>query len=126
MLKALRLIPALQMIFTTEIEFVEDSFRELTEEQYAAFRRKHGEPPERIFEIVPLERTAIERTPEKVTLELSIVMDSQRKLLLDAVKFIYHSTKSNGFPANASFGDRLDYLRKRLPPVMLTMPDSQT
>ena len=43
MLNAMRLIPALQIIFTTEIEFVEDSFRELTAEQYAAFRREQAQ-----------------------------------------------------------------------------------
>lgn len=122
--EAFQLIPALQMIFSTEIEFVEDSFRELTVEQYEIFRRKHGQEKERIFEIVPIERTAIERTDEKVTFELSIVMDSERKLLLQGVKFIYHCTKSDGFPADASFQDRLEYLRTKLPPEMLSMPEA--
>ncbi len=109
LLDAFQLIPALQTIFTTEIEFVEDSFRELTADQYEIFRRKHGQEGERIFAIVPIERTAVKRTEEKVTFELSIVMDSQRKLLLHGVKFIYYCTASEGFPADASFQDRLEY-----------------
>lgn len=124
LLDAFQLIPALQMIFTTEIEFVEDSFRELTVEQYEIFRRKHGQVRERIFEIVPIERTAIERTDEKVTLELSVVLESQKKMLLQAVKYIYRSSASDGLPADASFQDRIEYLRKKLPPVMLSMPDA--
>jgi hypothetical protein len=122
MLQAFRLIPALQVIFTTEIEFVEDSFRELTPEQYEAFGREHGSEAETVFEIVAIERTAIKRTPERVTFEMNVVKGSERKLLLEGVKFIYHCTKDDVLPVDASFGDRLEYLRKRLPPVMLTMP----
>jgi hypothetical protein len=124
LLSAFQLIPALQTIFTTEIEFVDDSFRELSAEQYQVFRSKHGQEPERIFEIVPIERTVVERTQEKITLELPIVTESQRKLLLEGVKFIYRCTTSDGLPANTSFQDRLEYLRTKLPPVMLSIPDA--
>lgn len=124
MLTAFRLIPALQVIFSTDIEYVEDSFCELSPEAYAMYVRDHGESPERIFEIVAIERTAIERTKEKVTFELNVVSESQRRLLLEGVKFIYHCTKDVEFPPESSFLDRLEYLRKRLPAVMLRMPDS--
>jgi hypothetical protein len=124
LLHAFQLIPALQIIFTKEIEFAEDSFRELTQEQYEAFRHKHGQEAERIFEIVPFERSVIERTEEKITSELSIAMDSERKLLSEWVKFIYHCTNSEGLPANMSFQDRLQHLRTKLPPFMLRMPDA--
>ena len=116
LLHAFQLIPALQVIFTNEIEFEEDSFRELSAEQYEIFGRKHGPESERIFEILPIEQTVIERTEEKVTFELQIVMESEKKLLLSAVKFFHHMTKADGMPANTSLHDRLEYLRKRLPP----------
>lgn len=121
---AFQLIPALQLIFTTEIEFAEDCFRELTVEQYESFRRKHGQQTERIFEIVPIERTVIKRTKKKITIELPVVMESQKKLLLEGVKFVYRSTSSDGLPDDTRFQDRLEYLRKRLPPIMLEMPDA--
>ena len=124
MLAAFRLIPALQVIFSTNIEYFEDSFRELSPEAYAMYVRDHGESPERIFEIVAIERTAIARTPEKVTYELNVVTESQRQLLLEGGKFIYHCTRETEFPPGSDFLDRLEYLRKRLPPVMLQMPDS--
>lgn len=124
LLGAFQLIPALQLIFTTEIEFAEDCFRELTVEQYECFRRKHGQQSERIFEIVPIERTVIKRTKKKITIELPVVMESQKKLLLEGVKFVYRSTSSEGLPDDTRFQDRLEYLRKRLPPIMLEMPDA--
>ena len=124
--QAFQLIPALQVIFSTEIEYVEESFRELSAEQYEIYRSKHGKETEKIYEIVAIERTAIERTPEKVTYELNIVMGSERKRLLEAVKFIYHCTKPPGLPAKASFDDRLEYLRKRFPKEMLSMPQSNS
>ena len=121
---AFQLIPALQLIFTTEIKFAEDCFRELTAEQYESYWRKHGQEKERIFEIIPIERTVIKRTKKKITLELPVVMESQKKLLLEGVKFIYRSTGSDGLPEELSFQDRLEYLRKKLPPIMLKMPDA--
>ncbi|MDB5390401.1 MAG: hypothetical protein JWM11_6047 [Planctomycetaceae bacterium] len=124
MLAAIQLIPALQIIFTTEIEFIEDSFRELSSEQYEIFRHKHGQNQERIFEIVPIERTAIERTAEKVTLELSIVTDSERQQLFQGVRFIHHCTESDGLSPETTFHDRLKYLRKKLPPVFLSVPSA--
>lgn len=47
MFDAFRLIPALQIIFTNAIEFQDDSFVELTAEQYAALERR-GPRPHRI------------------------------------------------------------------------------
>ncbi len=124
LLNAFKLIPALQIIFTTEIEFREDAFRELTAEQYEIFRRKHGPAAERMFEILPIERTVVERTREKVTFELSIVTESEKKLLLQGVRFVRQSTAADGLPVDTSFQDRLAYLRKKLPPVMLSMPNA--
>lgn len=56
LLSAFHLIPALRVNFTNEFEFEEDSFRELTAEQYEIFRRKHGPKNGRIFEILPIGR----------------------------------------------------------------------
>lgn len=92
MLEAFRLIPALQLIFTDEIEFVEDSFVNLTAEQTAALERRDGKPSETLYRATAYEPQAIERSAEKVTMELSVVTESERQLLLDGVAFVYRST----------------------------------
>ena len=117
MLNALRLIPALQIIFTHEIEFDADSFVELTQEQYEALRRRGEQKSGRLYRIVPFEPKAIERTATKVTLELTIADDMERELLMDAVKFVYHASETID-KENPTFADRLEYLRPRLPPIV--------
>ena len=39
-----------------------------------------------------MERTAIERTEEKVTLELNVVSESQKQLLFEGVAFVYRAS----------------------------------
>ena len=119
MLESLRLIPALQVIFTSEIEFTPDSFAELTAQQLAAFRHDHGKVDERVYRVLLMEPTVIDRKgTERIKLELSVVFESQRQLLLDGVAFVYRA--SAAIPGeDPAFADRLDYLRPRLPPVVI-------
>lgn len=117
MLDAFRLIPALQIIFTHETEFREDSFVELTAEQYEAMERRGQRPAGKLYRIVHFEPEAIERTPEKITLELTIADESERQLILDAVKFV-HRASAPMEKENPTFADRLEYLRPRLPPIV--------
>ena len=118
MFDVFRLIPAMQVIFTAEIEFDESSFAEFNEQQYAAFERDHGKPTERMFQIVLMEPTAIVRTEEKVTLELSVVTESEKQLLFEGVAFVYRASASMN-ESSPSFMDRLSYLRPRLPPIVI-------
>ncbi len=118
MLGAFRLIPAMQVIFKSEIQFTESSFSELTLEQYAAFERDNGKSPERIFQIVLMEPNAIDRTPEKITWELNVVTESQKALLFEGVAFVLRATESMN-QDNPTFAERLTYLRPRLPPVVI-------
>lgn len=122
MFDAFRLIPALQIIFTNEIEFQDSSFAELTTEQYAAFERRGQRPPGKLFRVVHFEPEAIERTPEKITLELTIAGEGEKQLILDAVKFVHHASESMP-KENPTFAERLAYLRPRLPPIV-TQPSS--
>ena len=119
MLSAFRMIPALQVIFRSEIEFTEESFAELTAAQREAYRRKVGEPDEQIFQVLPFEPTVIERHgKERITLELSVVTKSQRQELLDAVRFVYRASDEMR-EKSPSFKQQLAYLRLRLPPVVI-------
>ncbi|MEX1027445.1 MAG: hypothetical protein WD049_05485 [Candidatus Paceibacterota bacterium] len=125
MLEALRLIPALQVIFTSEIEFTPDSFSELNAEQLAAFIRDHGATDERIYRVLPMEPTVIDRQgKERITLELSIVIESQRQLLLDGVAFVYRASAAMS-EQQPTFEQRLDYLRPLLPPVVIGAVDER-
>ena len=79
MLDAFRLIPALQLIFRTEIEFTADSFVELNRSQREVFQQKMGDSDDRIYRVVLLEPTVVQRQDKKVTLELSVVTESERQ-----------------------------------------------
>ncbi len=118
MLNQLRLIPALQVIFQNNIEFTPESFAELTEPQREAYDRKVGETTEKLYRILPIEPTVLERDEEKITLELTIVTESERSLLLDAVAFIYCASAEMKTP-HPTFEQRLEYLRPRLPAVVI-------
>lgn len=76
MLDAFRLIPALQLIFRTEIEFTEQSFESLTPSLEEAYVRGGGDPREKVFRIVNLEPQCIERTESRVTMELLVVTEA--------------------------------------------------
>lgn len=122
MLDAFRLIPALQVIFTHEIEFTEDSFASLTVEQHEAFARRSEEFTEAVYRVTALEPQAIQRSAKKVTMELSIVTESERQLLLDGVAFVYRSSAFMD-EQNPTFSERLNHLRPRLPPIVTTKPN---
>jgi hypothetical protein len=119
MLDAFRLIPALQLIFTSEIEFTDASFEELTPTQYKAYVRDNGEPAGRVYRVVVFEPEAIARTAEKVTLELSVASEAEKELLLEGVSFVYHASGEMSEP-NPNFEQRLSYLRPRLPPIVIS------
>lgn len=122
MLEAFRLIPALQFIFTHEIEFTEDSFTSLTTEQLEALRRRGEELPETVYRVLPIEPQAIERSAGKVTMELPIVTEPERQLLLDGVAFVYRPSDPLD-EQKPTFSERLEFLRPRLPSIVTTKPD---
>jgi len=123
MFDAFRLIPALQLIFEHEIEFDEESFAKLTSKQQAAYERRHGKPSETVYRATAFEPQAIERTAEKITLELSIVSESERQLLLDGVAFVYDASRDLD-PKHPTFAERLAYLRLRLPPIVTSQSEA--
>jgi hypothetical protein len=118
MLGAFRLIPALQLIFKTEIEFTADCFVELTPSQLEVFEQKMGRSDEQIYQVVVLEPTVVQQQEEKVTLELSVVAESERQLMLEAVDFVYRATEEMP-DKTTTFQQRLDFLRRRLPAVVI-------
>jgi hypothetical protein len=119
MLQAFRLIPALQVIFRSEIELSTDSFVELNAGQREAYQRKMGTPDEPVYRVVPMEPTVISgQDNERITVELSVVSASERQLLLDAVEFVYRA--STAMPEKTpTFEQRLAYLRPKLPPIVI-------
>ena len=119
MFEAFKIIPALQNIFQTEIEYMEDSFVDLTPLQLEAYVRKHGQPKGRLYRVLPIEPTVIDRQGnEQVTVELNIVEESGRLLALQGVAFVYRASSPLD-QQNPSFEERLAYLRPRLPPIVI-------
>ena len=62
--------------------------------------------------------TVVQRQEGTVTLELSVVTESERQLMLDAVDFVYRASAEMP-DKSATFQQRLDFLRRRLPPVVI-------
>lgn len=116
-----KLMIALKMILDTETEFSEESFVELNEAQLAAFHRDHGDPGERIYRVVHFEPSATRSDDgTRVVVELSIMTESERQYMLDAVAFIYDMTCD--IPdRNPSFVRRLEFLRSKFRTVVISV-----
>jgi hypothetical protein len=113
-LALLALEPAIRLIFRVGVEITEKDFMELTRAQYRAYRRKMGPTDRRIYRIALVEPSVIERTERKVTYELEIVDEREKDIVLEAVRFIRHSSKELD-PTEPTFAQRLEYLGKRWP-----------
>jgi len=100
------------------MEFTEDSFASLTPAQSEALARRGERFTEPVYRVTTIEPQAIERSAEKVTMELSIVTESERQLLLDGVAFVYRASAEMN-EQTPTFAQRLEYLRSRLPPIIL-------
>jgi len=115
---AFRLIPVLQLIFRTAIEFTVDSFVQLSPSQREVLRQKMGDTDHRFYRVVPREPTFTKRQQDKVTLERSIFSEAKRQMMLDAVVFVYRASRE--MPnKSATFQERLTSLRPRLPRVVI-------
>ncbi len=73
-----KLIPFLQVVFETEHEFTEQSFRELSPEQFTAYYRDFGHSDEAIFQPLPFESTVSQRSDDKIMWELSVVTNREK------------------------------------------------
>jgi len=109
------LVRGIRVVYRFAVELTERDFLELTPEQYEAYRRNVGPTDQRIYRMVLVEPSAIERTAEKVTYELEIVTEEEKRCILAAVNHIRACSKQLD-PANPTFAERLEFLRKHLPP----------
>jgi hypothetical protein len=114
------LIPGIQVVYRFGCELTERDFMELTPEQYDAYRRKVGPTQQRIYRIVLIEPSAIERTSEKVTYELEIASEQEKSCILAAVDHIRNCSKELN-PTSPTFAERLEFLRQRWPPEVTGM-----
>ena len=119
------LIPAIQVVYRFGVELTECDFMELTPEQYEAYRRKAGPTNQRIYRIVLIELSVIERTSEKVTYELEIVTEQEKRCIVAAVNHIRACSKEldQGDP---TFAERLAFLRKRWPSEVTGVPEEKS
>ena len=112
----MELMSALTIIIETKIEFTPDCFAPLRGTKREAYLRNVGPMTQPMYEVVVLEPTVIDRVSnEKFTVELNIVDGPQRNQLLDAVKFVYDSSREMpGKPREIVFEDRVEWVRLRL------------
>ena len=118
MLPAMEFAKAMRFVYSTGIEFVPESFVSLVGAKLEAFLMQNGPTTEPVYEVIAMEPTAIERIGnERVTIELMIVTERFRTLLLGAVSVVNISTRE--MPGeNIEFTDRLEWLRPNLPGIM--------
>ena len=120
MRRLMELADAIRVVYAAGIEFEPECFVPLAGAKLEAYRCQFGPTTEPMYEVVALEPGVVERDGnDKLTLELAIVSERDRKLMLDAVKFVYAASRE--MPEKKEqiqFADRLEWLRPKLPGVI--------
>ena len=104
---------ALRVLYELGYEPGDDNFVELTTEQYAALDARGEVAQGRWYRIT----RGIVEDRKNPPPELPIVSELQKERLLQAVKIVY-AMSSNAVVEFSTFGQRLEWLRARLPPVI--------
>lgn len=102
--------PALSSIFKLGFIPTEKDFKELTEHQYECYRRKEGEPKEKIFALLP-EDPQHQLSGDDYN-ELSIVLEHQMIGYQRAAQFIDNYCKDQNF---ATLTEKLQFMASRIP-----------
>lgn len=120
MRRLMELADAIRVVYAARIEFEPECFVPLAGAKLEAYCSQFGPMTEPMYEVVALEPTVVERDGNnKITLELAIVSERDRNLMLDAVKFVYAvSREMPEMKDQIQFADRLEWLRPKLPEVI--------
>jgi hypothetical protein len=114
----LSLAEAVMKVFETRIEYTEDSFAELTEQQYAAWQQQERPIDGKLYRVLPHEPTfTLQRQ-----LELPVVTERQKHELIAATRLIVAYCEGAAESVGC-FEDRLNYAARKMPRVLL--PESQ-
>ena len=115
MLHALLLIPALRTVFSSSIEFTSASFEFVQEPELDYGDASNDVTTEKVYRVANLFEIAMDsHVRAYLVRKLSYVTESEMSNLLNAVRFIYMSSKEID-DHNPTFADRLALLRKRFP-----------
>jgi hypothetical protein len=112
-MNALILSEGLKKVFETAVEYTEETFVELTPQQYAAWSRQGYSEGERVFRVVALEPQML---PGR-KLELSVVTDEEKAGLIAATQLIHRFCAMSPLSPKGfdTFLDRLKFVTAQLP-----------
>lgn len=113
----LLLTEAVMRVFENRMEYTEDCFVELNDQEYASWRRQQMPEKGRIFRVVPHEPTVNADN----RLELTVCDELEMYALIDATQLVYHYCEGAAQEFE-SFEDRLRYAG-RMMPEPLVPPD---
>jgi hypothetical protein len=112
--QVLALAAAVKRVFETRTAYTEESFVELTEEQYAAWRLQGHPIAGKIYRVVPLEPTLTANGK----LELNVVTESERNDLVAATRMIFSYCEGSK-QSFECFEDRLKFAGRMMPDVLV-------
>jgi hypothetical protein len=104
----------IRILYDYGFELRDENFVELTFDQYQALKRQGVDTTQRWFRVTRGRFEDVNNPPA----ELPIVSESERESIFRAVRIIYRMSDASG-GAFGSFRERLEYLRSRLPPIMV-------
>ncbi len=120
-MEVLKLANALSVVYEYGFELTEESFVELTYEQYASLEGQGEDISGRRFRI----SRGIFEERNNPPAELSVVNEAEKERLLRAVQLVYRMSEKSD-RSFRDFRDRLAWLRDRLPPAITGHPESDT
>ncbi|MFC1642321.1 hypothetical protein ACFL5O_06490 [Myxococcota bacterium] len=118
--KMLEVAQGMRLIYDYGFELKEESFVELTFEQYQTLRQQGVDTTQRWFRVTRgrSENTDHFEGADDPAQGLAVVNETDRQRILEGMRLIYRMTSSDEV-AFDSFRDRLEYLRQRLPAVVV-------
>lgn len=119
MFELFQVAQAIRIIFHYRFEISDENLIELTFYQYQSLKRQGYDVKEKIYRIT---RGMFEERNNLQT-ELPIIYESDVQNLKKAIELIYKMSDDSGGKF-INFGERLDYLKKVLPPIMTKPPKS--
>lgn len=112
-LQILALAAAVRKIFQSRTEYTEQSFAELTDEQYAAWRRQTHQITGRVYRVIPPEP----KGSVDGKLELTVVNETEKTDLIAATRLVYAYCDGSQ-ETFTCFEDRLRFAARFLPDVL--------
>ena len=110
----LLLAEAVALVYKTQTEYTEESFQELTTDQYEAYRRQGHPADHAVYRVLALEPGI----KEGYSMELPAVREPEKQAMINATKMIYRYCQG-ATQTFETFEDRLRYAAQMMPNEIL-------